>query len=120
MTQDQDEAMLYLQRLMTATVEINEVLANHSEAIAELLATHKSQPIWMDELERAREAIGACIQRSKNVLLEKARALDPDAIRALGRTVKEMNRKDRELIARAKRGALSEEEKLRILKDYLK
>jgi len=120
MTQDQDEAMLHLQRLMTATAEINEVLANHGEAIAELLATHKSQPIWMDELKRAREAIGACIERSKNVLLEKTGALDPDAVRALDRKVKEMNRQDRELIARAKRGNLSKEEMLRILKDYLK
>jgi hypothetical protein len=120
MTLDQDETMLHLQRLMSAALEIHQVLASHTEVIAQVLATHKNRTIWIGDLERTVRAIEMCIQRSKEIMLERAKTFDPDAIRALDRTVKEMNRQDRELIARAKRGNLSKEEKRRILKDYLK
>jgi hypothetical protein len=120
MSIDQDEAMLYLQRLMTATSEINEALAHHLEAIAELLATHKNRQIWVDDLERARESMGVCIQRSRDILFDKAKAFEPATIEAIVREVRAANRKEKALMDRLKRGALSSDEKRRILDDLLK
>ena len=120
MTLDQDETMAHLQRLMSATLEINEVLVSHAEAIAMLLATHKNRPMWVDDLRRASDGLAACVQRSTEIQREKARSYDRAAVHALIRDAREANRLDRELVAKAKRGALSEEEKRQLLKDLLK
>jgi hypothetical protein len=107
---DQDEAMLHVQQLMTAVSQINELLPEHTEAIAGVMATAPLRTIWIEGLQRAQRAIEACIQRSKDILLQRLEAGDPAALATVRKDTTAYNRRTREIAAKVKRGQMTRDE----------